>query len=57
MLEKNEKFKVIEAIGERLPSMTEQEKTYLMGFLEGFAANVVTMSQQEPQRLAGQPSA
>lgn len=33
---------IIETIGKLLPSMTEKEKTYLMGFLEGVAAIVGT---------------
>lgn len=32
------KIKIIATVGEVLPSMTETEKTYLMGFLEGIAA-------------------
>lgn len=32
------KIKIISTVGEVLPSMTEAEKTYLMGFLEGVAA-------------------
>lgn len=32
------KIQIIEAIGKELPSMTETEKTYLMGFMEGVSA-------------------
>lgn len=32
------KIEIIETIGKELPAMTEPEKTYLMGFLEGVAA-------------------
>lgn len=34
------KNEILAAIGKELPNMTESEKTYLMGFLEGFAAFV-----------------
>lgn len=33
---------IIETIGKTLPNMTEKEKTYLMGYLEGIAAIVGT---------------
>lgn len=33
---------IIETIGKMLPSMTEEEKIYLMSFLEGSAAIVRT---------------
>lgn len=36
------KNEIIAAIGRELPNMTENEKNYLMGFLEGFAANAGT---------------
>lgn len=32
------KNEIVAAIGKELPNMTENQKTYLMGFLEGFAA-------------------
>lgn len=34
------KEQIVEAIGKEIPGMTEKDKTYLMGFLEGLAAGV-----------------
>ena len=46
------KVNVIEEINRKLLNMNEQEKSYLMGFLEGFAAlvGVGNASQSEEAR-------
>lgn len=46
------KNEILEAIGKELPRMTESEKTYLMGFLEGFAAVVGAASLTAEQDSA-----
>lgn len=33
------KKEILEVIGKELPGMSETEKSYLIGFLEGFAAS------------------
>ena len=43
------KVNVIEEINRKLLNMNEQEKSYLMGFLEGFAALVGTQRAQEQE--------
>ena len=43
---------ILEAIGKELPNMTEKEKTYLMGFLEGVAAIVGTHPPDKEQPKA-----
>ena len=32
------KYEILAAMGKTMPGMTETEKSYLIGFLEGFAA-------------------
>lgn len=34
------KNEIMEAIGKEFPDMTERDKTYFMGYLEGLAAKV-----------------
>lgn len=48
------KKKIIEAIGKEYPGMTEKDKTYFMGYLEGMAAGV---GNQQLAGQAGQSSA
>ena len=43
------KVNVIEEINRKLLNMNEQEKSYLMGFLEGFAALVGTQRTREQE--------
>lgn len=45
MLEQKER--ILEAISRGLANMTDQEKTYLIGFLEGVAAMAGTQSTTE----------
>lgn len=35
-----QKNEILAVVGRELPGMSEKDKTYLMGFLEGFAAKV-----------------
>lgn len=44
------KNEIVAVIGKALPDMTQDEKTYLMGFLEGFAALVSNKKLAEAER-------
>ena len=47
------KKRIIEEFGMLLPEMSETEKTYLMGFLEGFAAMIGVSEQGNEPKYAG----
>ena len=47
------KNRIIEEFGNLLPGMSETEKTYLMGFLEGFAAMAGVSKQDNEPKQAG----
>lgn len=41
------KYEILAAMGKAIPGMTEAEKSYLMGFIEGFAARPETNRPQQ----------
>lgn len=48
-----QKNEILAAVGRELPGMSEKDKTYLMGFLEGLAAKVGNQQMTAEMQSSG----